>query len=140
MAIYKARQGDAALVSLDQGDDLLEGLTKVAKELEMHAGTIEVIGALRKLRFGIYDLDRKEYDILEPQGHFELLNGTGNVALKDGEPFVHLHVTASGSDGTALGGHAMPGCEVFVAEAIFRIHAGNMPVRELDPSRGLALW
>lgn len=140
MAIYKARQGDAALVSLDQGDDLLEGLTKVAKELEMQAGTIELIGALRKLRFGVYDMDRKEYDILEPAGDFEILNATGNVAMKEGEPFVHLHITASGHDGTAIGGHVMPGCEVFVAEAVFRIHAGDMPVREPDPARGLALW
>lgn len=33
----------------------------------------------------------------------------GNVSLKDGEPFVHVHVVLSRKDMTTLGGHLIKG-------------------------------
>ena len=68
-----------------------------------------MIGATSHLVLGYYDQEAREYRNHEYEGGFEIASGSGNVSIKDGEPFVHLHVVASGPNGDANGGHVMPG-------------------------------
>jgi predicted DNA-binding protein with PD1-like motif len=138
--IYTSHDGAAAMVRLPPGTDLLEGLTQMVANLGIRAGTVQVIGAVSQLALGYYDQDRKEYEMLDLPGHWELASGLGNVSIRDGEPFVHLHIVASGKDGSAVGGHLMPGTIAFVAEAYLRTLDGEPPVRRLDEETGLALW
>lgn len=70
----------------------------------------------------------------------EISGGTGNVSLKDGKPFVHIHVTGSDSEGKSVGGHLMDGTRVYMIEAYFRVLEGPAPVRELDAEVGLPVW
>jgi predicted DNA-binding protein with PD1-like motif len=70
----------------------------------------------------------------------EISGGTGNVSLKEGESFVHIHVTGSGEDGATIGGHLMEGTTVYMIEAYFRVLEGTAPVRELDDEVGLPVW
>ncbi|MFN2543390.1 MAG: PPC domain-containing DNA-binding protein, partial [Actinomycetota bacterium] len=67
-------------------------------------------------------------------------SGIGNVSLKDGQPFVHLHVVATGPDGAPVGGHLMEGTKVYLVEAYFRELGGPAPVREQNDDIGLATW
>ncbi|HEX9891679.1 MAG TPA: DUF296 domain-containing protein [Actinomycetota bacterium] len=141
MPMYRSNAGDAAMVSLDEDDDLLEGLTGAAMELDLKAASIQVIGAVKRLVVGFYDQAAREYRTLTPDGDFEIASGLGNVSMKDGRPFVHLHVVGTGPDGGAIGGHLMPGTVVFAAEAWLRqLAADEVPTRVMDPGRGLALW
>jgi len=141
MPIYRSEAGDAALVSLEPDTDLLEGLLATAKDLDMRAGWIQVIGAAKRLAYGVYDQETQEYRTFEEEGQFEIAAAMGNVSLKDGDPFVHLHIVATRHDGSAIGGHLMPGTTVFVAEAwLQRLASETAPVREMDERRGLALW
>jgi uncharacterized protein len=70
----------------------------------------------------------------------EIASGLGNVSLRDGEPFIHLHLVVSGPDGSAVGGHAMEGCRAFVVEAYFRALAGEPPERQEAPGMPLKIW
>jgi predicted DNA-binding protein with PD1-like motif len=72
--------------------------------------------------------------------HVEILSGQGNVSLKDGKPFVHLHLVLGRSDGSCLGGHAAAGCKIFACEAAILALDGPALVREPDEATGLALW
>jgi uncharacterized protein len=137
---YPSNDGAAAFVRLAKGEDLLEGLTAAANELEIRAATLQVIGATSRLLLGYYDQDAREYRTHEYGGGFEIASGLGNVSIKDGEPFVHLHVVASGPNGDANGGHVMPGSIVFLAEAYFRRLDGDPPVRGFDEDTGLQAW
>ena len=130
----------AAMARLPKGSDLLGELTRMATELGMRAGTVQVIGAVSSLVLGYYHQDRKEYETLDTPGHWEIASGLGNVSIRDGAPFVHIHIVASGSDGSAVGGHLMAGTEVFAAEAYVRALDGEAPVRVPDEHTGLALW
>jgi len=130
----------STLLRLPPGTDLLDGLTSAAKDREITAAWVNVIGAVRKLTFGFYDQETKEYTTLTHDGELEIASAMGNVSMKDGDPFVHLHVVCSGTDGRAIGGHLMPGTEVFVAEVLFQTFRGEGPVREQDEDTGLALW
>lgn len=140
MEPYRSNDGMAAMARLSGGSDLLEELTQVATSLGMKAGTVQVIGAVSSLVLGYYHQDRREYETLDLPGHWEIASGLGNVSIRDGAPFVHVHIVASGADGRAVGGHLMSGTIVFAAEAYVRTMDGEPPVRVPDERTGLTLW
>lgn len=141
MNVYRFIPSAAALVRLATGADLLTELQAACAKLGVRAGSIEAIGAVSTLALGYYHQDRKEYETLRFEGRWEIVSATGNVSLAEGEPFVHVHVVASGADGRCVGGHLVPGCTVFAAEAtIVALEAGDSPVREPDDVTGLRLW
>ena len=70
----------------------------------------------------------------------EISSGLGNVSIRDGKPFIHLHLVLSGPDGTSVGGHAMEGCRAYVVEAYLRKLGGSPPVRQQVPGMTLKIW
>ncbi|HJP65756.1 MAG TPA: PPC domain-containing DNA-binding protein [Actinomycetota bacterium] len=138
MKTYPSDEGNAAFVSLARGEDLLEGLGAAVAELGIEAGTLQVIGGLEEAAIGYFDKDTAEY-VTTRTGHVEM-SGLGNVSLRDGEPFIHLHLTVSGRDGAAMGGHAMAGCRAYVVEAYFRRLGGPPPVRQEVEGIHLKVW
>ena len=139
MRTYPSEDGKAAFVSLEQGEDLLEGLNRAVEELGVQAATLQVIGGLEQAAVGYFDPEAAEYRVT-PTGHVEIAAGLGNVSLRDGRPFIHLHLVVSGPDGSALGGHAMEGCRAFVVEAYLRKLDGPAPVRREVPGMTLKVW
>ena len=138
MKTYPSDDGKAAFVSLERGEDLLDGLNRAVRELGIEAATLQVIGGLEEAKVGYFDRDAKQY--LEiPTGHVEM-QGLGNVSLRDGEPFIHLHLALSGRNGSTIGGHALEGCKAFVVEAYFRKLDGPAPTREENSDIGLRVW
>ena len=140
MLIYPSDDGNAAFVRLERGSDMLEGLTEAAAKLGVEAGTVQAIGAVSELAIGYFDQGRKEYRANSFPSAFEIGSGVGNVSLKEGNPFVHLHVVATGPDGASVGGHLMEGTKVYLIEAYLRRLGGPAPVREQDEDIGLAVW
>lgn len=139
MKTYPSDDRGASFVGLEPGEDLLEGLNRAVAELGFQAATLQVIGGLRQARLGYFDPERKEY-LTFSTGHVEISSGLGNVSLRDGKPFIHLHLVVSEKDGRSLGGHAMEGCVAFVVEAYLRVLSGPAPVREEQPGMGLKVW
>lgn len=139
MRTYPSDDGRAAFVSLARGEDLLDGLNRAVAELGLRAATVQVIGGLEEATLGYFDQDVGEY-LTFTTGHVEIASGLGNVSLRDGKPFIHLHLVLSEADGTAKGGHAMEGCRAFVVEACFRALHGPPPEREAMPGLTLKVW
>jgi predicted DNA-binding protein with PD1-like motif len=139
MKTYPSDDGNAAFVSLERGEDLLEGLNSAVAELGIESGTLQIIGGLEEAVLGYFDKDTAEY-VTTRTGHVEICAGLGNVSLRDGEPFIHLHLTVSGRDGAAMGGHAMEGCRAYVVEAYFRKLGGPAPVRQDVEGIHLKVW
>ena len=140
MNAYRFTRGKTTLFRLTHGADLLEELTAAAVDAGATSATVEVIGAVSSLVLGYYHQDRKEYESHTFDGAWEIASAIGNVSTLEDQPFVHLHVVASGDDGRCVGGHLMPGCRVFAAEAAITALAGHAPERELDGATGLKLW
>jgi predicted DNA-binding protein with PD1-like motif len=140
MRIYPSEDGSAAFVRLERGDDLLERLNAAAAELGFNAATLQIVGAVERLAVAYYRQDTHEYERHEHDAPHEISGGVGNVSLKDGKPFVHIHVTGSGADGNAVAGHLVEGTRVFLIEAYLRRLDGAAPVRELEDDLGLAVW
>ncbi|MEX0832746.1 MAG: PPC domain-containing DNA-binding protein [Actinomycetota bacterium] len=141
MKIFRSDDGKAAFVRLLPGDDLLQGLNRAAAELGYDAATLSIVGGVQNLVVACFDQQKKEYrDPLRYDEAMVISGGTGNVSLKDGKPFVHIHVTGSDSEGKSAGGHLMDGTRVYMIEAYFRVLEGPAPVRELDAEVGLPVW
>ncbi|MDQ3990810.1 MAG: DNA-binding protein [Actinomycetota bacterium] len=140
MPLFRSASGDAAMVRLETGTDLLEALGEAAAELGMRAGAIQLIGAVSELALAYYDQDAAEYRDLRTPGHWEIASGLGNVSLRDGEPFVHVHLVCTGADGHAVGGHLTAGTTVFMVEAFLQALDGEPPVRTRNERIGLDVW
>ena len=140
MRVFPSNDRSAAFVRLERGDDLLEQLNAAAAELGFEAATLQIVGALERLAVAYYRQDTHEYERHEHDAPHEISGGVGNVSLKEGTPFVHIHVTGSGADGKAVAGHLVEGTRVFLIEAYFRRLDGPAPVRELEDDLGLSVW
>lgn len=125
---------------LPHQSDLIGALTEAAAANDIRAGALQVIGALRGARLGFYDQWSRTYRELAFAKPLEIVSGMGNVSLRDGKPFVHLHLALSDEEGKVFGGHALEGCTVFAAEYIIIPLPGVTPVRGFDETTGLHLW
>ena len=125
-------------VVLDKGDEVLECLLAFAKEHGLSAAEFSGLGAFSDCVLGFFDWEKKDYKRIPVREQVEVLALIGNIALKDGQPKLHPHVTVGKADGTAHGGHLLeahvrPVLEVIVTESPAQLR------RKTDEETGLAL-
>lgn len=137
---HARRAARAHLFRLPKGSDILEALTDYCRRRRIRLAAVQLIGATSKVCFGYYDQRRRVYVKRTFRQEMEILSGAGNVSLKDGRPFLHLHVVMGDVRLKAWGGHLFPGSEVFAAEALITELDGPALERSPDPETGLALW
>jgi uncharacterized protein len=126
------------VVVMDTGDEVTGCLLQFAKEHRLSAAEFTGLGAFQDVVLGYFDWQKKDYERIPVREQVEVLNLTGNVALKDGEPKLHPHVVVGKADGSAHGGHLLeahvrPTLEVIVTESAAHLQ------RRSDPETGLAL-
>lgn len=127
-------------VSIKNGEDLLKAVSDFCAENNIQLGFISAIGALQKVNFDYYQQKEKKYyknSINEP---VEIVSCTGNVSMKDGKTFAHIHLVVADKKGNAFGGHLAQGSIVFACEcALFELE-GDLLERKFDETTGLFLW
>jgi predicted DNA-binding protein with PD1-like motif len=134
------KPGRIFLCRLPHDADLLQWLNQFAVEKNIRAGTVFVIGAVKRATVAFYDQKKKVYQNISLEENLEILSCVGNVSIRESIPFVHCHATFSNMKGETFGGHLAEGVTVFAAEAHFREVLGRELVREFDPVTGLTLW
>lgn len=133
------RLGRTFLGRLPEEGELGQALAEFCREHGVQAGWISAIGTVRRAVLGYFDQQARTYLRLEVEKPMEIVSCQGNVSLKDGQPFVHLHIVLSGSDGQTLAGHLFEGT-VFVGEFWVQEMIGPALERRPDEGSGLALW
>ena len=97
---------NAIFERLKPGEELQSALKRIASEHKVKAGVVvSAVGSLSSasLRFA----GACEPTILK--GSLEVVSITGTVS----DTGMHIHLSASDSEGKTVGGHVMPGCKVF---------------------------
>ncbi len=122
------------------GTDLLEGLTSIVQKENIRLGRIHAIGATTHAVVAYYDQNTKQYNPMEFSDGMEILNLTGNISIRDGKPFVHVHIVLSDREGKAFGGHVLPGTKLFALEVFIDELEGEELVRSHEEKTGLYLW
>ena len=90
---------------LDNGADLYEGITRIAQENSIRVGRVTGMGSVHRARLAYYDQKTMKYSDIEINQPMEIVSMYGNVSLKDGQPFAHLHVVLADDQGNGKGGH-----------------------------------
>ena len=81
------------VLRLDPGEEIVESLTRLVAQENVQLGTVSALGAANDVTIGIFDTVEKKYYSQRYQGDYEISALVGNVTRKDGEPYLHLHVT-----------------------------------------------
>jgi predicted DNA-binding protein with PD1-like motif len=125
------------IVHVEKGEKVVESLTNFCKQNNIHSAQLAGIGAVKNIDIGAYDIDTKDYIHRVFDEILELLSFQGNIALKDGEPFLHAHITLGNHDMEVFGGHLFEMEVAAVGE--FIIHDfQNETHRKLNEDIGLA--
>ena len=127
------------LVRLRYDADLVRSITELARSKGIEAGSFTAIGALKRARLGYYDQKNHEYREIKIDSPHEMASCVGNISLKDGEPFAHIHVVLADEAGNTKAGHLLEGI-VFAAEVHLRQLEGPKLERKYDEVTGLSLW
>ncbi|MBA4313205.1 MAG: DNA-binding protein [Chlorobiaceae bacterium] len=138
MTNYKFKR--TIIGQFSHGTDLLEELTQLVQKEDIRSGRIHGIGATTHAIVAYYDQNTKKYNSMEFTGGMEILNLTGNVSIRDGKPFVHVHLLLGDPNGKVFGGHLMPGTKLWASEVIIDEFEGEELVRGQDEKTGLFLW
>jgi uncharacterized protein len=137
---WEAHAGRAFVGRLATGTDLVTEIERFCAEQAIRSAWVSVVGAVSHAAFAYYEQDERRYLELSSDDHHEIIGFTGNVSLRDGQPYLHAHAGFAGRDGGSVGGHVLPGCTVFVAEVTIR-EMGDVDLERLpDEATGLALW
>jgi predicted DNA-binding protein with PD1-like motif len=93
------------LLVFDQGAEVMAGLLQFAREHRLVGGSLTGIGAVSDAELAFFDRQKKEYQPIPVARQAEVLALTGNLALRDGQPFFHVHAVLGLPDGSTRGGH-----------------------------------
>ena len=129
---------DKYFIRLEKGEEILTSLYKIIKKENINAGWINGIGAVEEVEIVSYDLTIKKYLNIKLDGVYEVTSLMGNIAYKDGEPFLHLHVILSDYNGVCYGGH-LNKAKINATGEFFINSYDKKVTREYDSDIGLHL-
>ena len=136
---FEFRTGREVISSLEPDADLVLSMMELASREGIEAGTFTAIGALKRARLAYYDQCNRAYREIEIDSPHEMASCLGNISIKDGRPFAHVHVVLADEAGNTKAGHLSEGI-VFAAEVHLRSLEGPKLEREYDQASGLSLW
>lgn len=93
------------IITIDKGENVIESITNFCIEHNIDNAYFRGIGAVEFASCGYYALEEKKYYFTKYDELIEVASATGNVMLKDGKPFVHLHAVFTDTTNNAFGGH-----------------------------------
>jgi hypothetical protein len=138
--IATAKPSEVYMGRLPFGRDLLRELFRLVRTKEVRLGRIEALGAVQQARLSYFDQNKRDFEHLYLEHAMEILQLIGTVAIQDGEPSVHAHITLSDSEGRVYGGRLAPGTEIFACEYMLQVFDGPEIIRSYDEETGLELW
>lgn len=113
------------LIVLRQGDDVLRRLEDLIRAESIPSTTILGFGFLHEVTSGFFDFEKKEYRP-KTMEDVELINLTGTLAWKEGQPAIHAHGVAGDATLHAFGGHLLA---LEVGRGSLEISVTVLPVR-----------
>lgn len=129
---------DHYVIRLQRTESVHEVLHTFLQEQGITAGTLQAIGAVEQPTISFYELATKTYNKQTLNGEYEVLSLLGNISLKDGKPFAHMHITLGDSTFATIGGHLNDAIVSITLEVIITPLATTLN-RVFDEETGLHL-
>jgi len=126
----------ARIYSLKAGARIPDDILGIAKREKIVTARIEAIGGVEELRLAYFNREAKRYEEHDFKEFLEVTGILGNVTLKDGKPFLHIHGTFGRRDLSTLAGHVMT-AKVFPLLEVVITPTKNRALRRFDDGLGL---
>lgn len=81
------------VLRLDPGEEIVSSLTRLVADENVQLASVSAIGAANDVTIGIFNTWEKQYHSWRFQGDYEISALVGSVTRKEGEPYLHLHIT-----------------------------------------------
>ncbi|NMB26716.1 MAG: DNA-binding protein [Tissierellia bacterium] len=127
------------VVRLEKGEEVVESIKALCKENNIKLGRVSGIGATNKAVVGLFETANKEYHSKELVGDMEITNLAGNISEKDGEVYLHLHISLANPNYNVFGGHLNSAVISATSEIIIDVIEGSVG-REFNEEIGLNLF
>lgn len=136
---YEFRKLDNTyVVRLNKGAEIISAIKDFCTSNNVKVGTIQGIGAINSVTFGFFNPETKQYNEKVFEGPREITSLIGNISTKNGETYLHLHMTASGEDYNTIGGHLI-NATISLTGEIFITPINGTVEREFCKKTGLNL-
>ena len=138
MEYHKFSQG--YVLRLDPGEEIVASLTRLVEQEQVQLGSVTAIGAANDVTIGIFSTQEKRYHARRYQGDYEISALVGNVTRKEGEPYLHLHITIGNPvTGEVHAGHLTSATISATLELFLQVWDGQVG-REFSDQVGLNLF
>ena len=81
------------VLRLDPGEEIVGSLTRLVEQESIQLASVSALGAANDVTIGIFNTVEKKYYSQRYKGDYEISALVGNVTRKEGEPYLHLHIT-----------------------------------------------
>jgi predicted DNA-binding protein with PD1-like motif len=130
--------GNKYFIRIDKGEEVIASLKNFCIDNGVRLGSVIGLGAADRVIVGLFNTITKEYHNKEFVGEYEITNLTGNITAKEGEIYLHLHITLSDEDYNAHGGHLNECWISGTCELVIDVIDGEIS-RAFDSKSGLNL-
>lgn len=128
------------VLRLDPGEEIVASLTRLVEQEQVQLGSVTAIGAANDVTIGIFSTREKQYHARRYQGDYEISALVGNVTRKEGEPYLHLHITIGNPvTGEVHAGHLTSATISATLELFLQVWDGQVG-REFSDQVGLNLF
>ncbi len=136
--MHSLKTDNTIILRIDKGEDVVKSITEFCKKEGIGNAHFNGIGAVETLTCGYYNLEEKQYHFTDYAEPLEVVSLTGNVMLRDGSPFVHVHGVFTDTENKAFGGHVVE-MRVHVVLEVMLTPLSSKIERHMDDCIGLAL-
>lgn len=130
-------------IRIDKGEEIVKTLEKICEQNKIKLATLNGIGAISTATIGFFDTRTKKYYSDKLTGHknqgYEITSLIGNITTKDGETYIHLHITLSDSNHNTIGGHLNSAVVSGTCEIVLDVADGTVE-RKFNDEVGLNLF
>lgn len=126
----------AKIYSLKAGAKVPDDILAIVRREKIATARVEAIGGVDELRLAYFNHEAKKYEEHEFREFLEVTSLLGNVTLKDGKPFLHVHGTFGRRDLGVIAGHVMS-AKVFPLLEVVITATKNRALRRFDDEIGL---
>lgn len=124
---------------IDKGEEILENLKLICEKEKIKLVNVNALGAINDFEVGLFDVDEKKYYSQRHTGNFEIVSLTGSVTTKDGETYIHIHLSAGDKENKVYGGHLNKAIVSATCEMFIQVIEGKVE-RKFDEEIGLNLF
>ena len=132
-------------VRIDKGEEIMQTLKKFCQAEKITLAEVKALGAVDDFEVGLFDVAVKKFHGNHFQFPAEITSLWGTVTTKDGEIYLHIHMSAANSEGQVFGGHLNSAtvsatCEMMVEDLSDRNSNGFIVERKFNDEVGLNLF